>query len=336
MRVCEECEASIDEFKVISTQITRHVESYVLSEMRHGHHRDEYRRQKTEASELEQSLETRIFEEYNQVVEKYTSAMRRFEDRLRTLATDSGDGRHLYNLDVYHYIGMQKGYNKIFPRVLRNAVLARGVELGTSQWSLESERVFSISPFQEYTDEQYQTHLLLNLSGPQAASLRRNPTKDLAETTEEIVAIMREISENHMQNWEVNYKTHHPEVLGHHRRIEFSGMREVKEFCPACGSLEWQGIHVEVRLTTYDSEDEGGTLHEYSGRITELNQQFLPGIIKAAKQHLDQLEKRIAAFEKFNQGIEKKVKRRIKKKADARKRAEIKALKAKLKELEDE
>ena len=116
-------------------------------------------------------------------------------------------------------------------------------------------------------------------------------------------------------------------------------MREVKEFCPACGSLEWQGIHVDVGLSINILGAEEGTedqRFEYKGRITEMNEQFLPDIVKAGQQKLDVLQKRIKAFEKFNKGIEKKVKRRLKKRADDKKKAEIKALKAKLRELEEE
>jgi len=322
---------SVDEFNVISTQITTRVESHLLN-AKNSLEQIEYRRQKHEANDLKKSLETRIFEEYNQVRENYTRAMRRFNGLLQDLQKPSKNGKHLHFLDIYHYIGRQNLYNQIFPQVLRNAVLANGVELETSGWRLEGN--FSISPFNELNSLQAQGIILNYLSGPQARQLRQNPPKDLADTTKEIFAIMQEISENHMQNWEANYNTNHPEALGQPQAIGFSGMRDVKEFCPACGSLEWQGIHVEVRLTTH--EVESGRQHEYSGRITELSQQFLPDIVKAAQQNLDQLEKRIAAFEKFNQEIEKKVKRRIKKKADAKRRAEIKALKAKLKELEDE
>ena len=67
-----------------------------------------------------------------------------------------------------------------------------------------------------------------------------------------------------------------------------------------------------------------------------MNEQFLADIVRAGQQHLDHLQKRIKAFEKFNKGIEKKVKRRLKKRADDKKKAEIKALKAKLRELEEE
>jgi len=330
--VCEECETSVDEFNVISTQITTRVESHVVNAMRSGHQQNEYRRQKREANDLQQSFETRIFEEYNQVRENYTRAMKRFGGLLQGLGTASKDGNHLHILDIYHYIGRQNQYNQIFPQVLRNAVLANGVELETSQWRLEG--YFPISPFRELNSLQAQGLILNHLSGPHARELRRNPSKDLADTTKEIFAIMREISENHLQNWEANYNSNHPEALGHLQEIEFSGMRDVKEFCPACGSLEWQGIHVDVSLSIKSPEIEGE--YEYSGRITEINGQFLPDIVKAAQQNLDQLEERIAAFEKFNQEIEKKVKRRIKKKADDKKKAEIKALKAKLKELEDE
>lgn len=321
MPVCEECETTVDEFSLLSTKVPLKGPLVDVQE----------------AQTLIGGLETRLFQQYNELSRQVKLEFRRFEHLVRTIGGDSKDGNQLHILDTYHFLGMRREYERIFPKVLLNSVLANKVKLKTSIWSLVGE--FPINPFQKHTDAEYQRILLNeNLIGPHAASLRENPPKDLVNTIQEICTIMREISESHLQNWEENYNTNHLATLAYLREAEFNNIRDVREFCPACGSLEWQGIHVDVKLTIQDPEVGVGTDHpnfEYSGRITELTQQFLPDIIRAAQRILDQFKKRNEAFEKFNKGIEKKVKRRIKKREDAKKKAEIKALKAKLKELED-
>ena len=342
MPVCEECETSVDEFSLLSTPIQVQSHSYEVNRIRKAYnHMDskvqEYNIQVREGRDLKAALETGLFAEYNGLRRNYEQELKRFHAHLASIERLSKTGEQFHILDIHHFMGNRHGYEKIFSKVLLNAVVASEVELKTSHWELEGE--FPISPFQEYTDEHYQVHLLNRLTGPQAAHFRRDPPKDLIKSIQEILTIMREISEGHLQNWEENKNKNNPGTLGGLPNAELSNMREVKEFCPACGSLEWQGIHVDVGLSINISGAEEGTedqRFEYKGRITEMNEQFLPDIVKAGQQKLDVLQKRIKAFEKFNKGIEKKVKRRLKKRADDKKKAEIKALKAKLRELEEE
>lgn len=321
MPVCEECETTVDEFSLLSTKVPLKGPRVDVQE----------------AQTLKNGLETRLFQQFNELSRQVKLEFRRFEHLVRTIGGDSKNGNQLHILDTYHFLGMRREYERIFPKVLLNSVLANKVKLKTSIWSLVGE--FPINPFQKHTDAEYQGILLNeNLIGPHAANFRKNPPKDLVNTIQEICTIMREISESHLQNWEENYNTNHLGTLAYLQPAEFNNIRDVREFCPACGSLEWQGIHVDVKLTIQDPAVGVGTDHpnfEYNGRITELTQQFLPDIIRAAQRILDQFKKRNEAFEKFNKGIEKKVKRRLKKREDAKKKAEIKALKAKLKELED-
>ena len=343
MPVCEECETSVDEFSLLSTPIQVTSDTHEVRRIRdaYRHHSDrkmqEYNAQVREGSDLKAALETGLFAEYNGLWGHYKQELRRFNDLLASIVRLSKTGEQFHILDIYHFIGTRNDYQRIFPKVLLNAVIASEVELETSHWKLEGE--FSISPFQEYTDEHYQVHILNRLTGPQAAHFRRDPPKDLIKSIQEILTIMREISEGHLQNWEENNNKNHPGTLGGLPNAELSNIREVKEFCPACGSLEWQGIHVLAEVDFRDIELEtevDDDLFVYDGRITEISEQFLPAIVKAGQQKLDLLQKRIKAFEKFNKGIEKKVKRRLKKRADDKKKAEIKALKAKLRELEEE
>lgn len=344
MPVCEECETSVDKFSLLSTPIQVQSHSYEVNRIRKAYnHMDskvqEYNIQVREGRDLKAALETGLFAEYNDLRRNYEQKLKTFNPLLASIERLSKTGEQFHILDIYHFIGNRHGYEKIFSKVLLNAVVASEVELKTSHWELEGE--FTISPFQEYTDEQYLAHILgNNLSGPQAMNFRRDPPKDLMKSIQEILAIMREISEGHLQNWEENKNTNNPGSLGGFASAEISNMREVKEFCPACGSLEWQGIHVDVGLSVYIPGTEAagieGQSFEYKGRITEISEHFLPEIVKAGQQKLVLLQKRFKAFEKFNKGIEKKVKRRLKKRADDKKKAEIKALKAKLRALEEE
>ena len=345
MPVCEECETSVDEFSLLSEAIQivteREAIAHIEGVYRHSRAQrvEDYRTRVQEAKDLKDALETRLFAEYNGLRRNYAQKLKIFNAQLASIERLSKTGEQLHILDIYHFIGNRHEYEKIFSKVLLNAVVASDVELETSHWKLEGE--FSISPFLEYTDKQYLEHIIrYNLTGPQAVNYRRDPPKDLRKPIQEILAIMHEISESHLQNWEENKIANHPGSLGGLANAEITNMREVKEFCPACGSLEWQGIHVDVGLSFFIPGTEAagieGQSFEYKGRITEISEQFLPDIVKAGQQKLDLLQKRIKAFEKFNKDIEKKVKRRLKKRADDKKKAEIKALKAKLRELEEE
>ena len=345
MPVCGECETSVDEFsllskRIIHTGIEHEAISHIENIYRRSRHDrvSNYRIRSQEAAALKAALETRLFQEYNDLRINTRKELERFNLLLASIANSSRTGEQFHILDIYHFLGMRREYQKIFSKVLLNAVVASDVELETGHWKLEGE--FAIFPLDGHTDDTYRSQLLhANLSSPQAAHFHRNPPKDLMNSIQEIVAIAVDISHGHHTNWKENQITNHPGGLENLPVVALDEIREVKEYCPACGSLEWQGIHVhaEAHFDGIELETEvDDNIFVYDGRITEMNEQFLADIVRAGQQHLDHLQKRIKAFEKFNKGIEKKVKRRLKKRADDKKKAEIKALKAKLRELEEE
>ena len=57
-------------------------------------------------------------------------------------------------------------------------------------------------------------------------------------------------------------------------------LQDVKEYCPACGNLEWQGLHIRC------SGVQSGEI-EFEGRITDITHKYIPGLVRDAEKKLE-------------------------------------------------
>ena len=134
------------------------------------------------------------------------------------------------------------------------------------------------------------------------------------------------LESSHVTSFEDNWDANNPLKSPNISRGPELFLQDVKEYCPECGNLEWQGLYVQCRIN--------GT--EFEGRITDITHNYIPGLVYDAEEKLAELQRRITAYEKFRNGAKKKVDARIKRRKTAAKKSEIAELEAKIKKLKEE
>lgn len=319
MAVCSECENSIDEFFILAEPLRD--DGYGRTG---SHHLDIDLKVKVEKTrELKQVLSKNLFNEYNSVCRKFDETFNQFsKERSRYFHNE----RTIYSLETLAFLGDELSYKQLLAQLVSEkiGIAAQSHHVRKTVEQTVNTMIQSIKVSNENQRDAIRNALLRNVGHQQ---------QGLAEVQQRInrdsTAYDEFLERSHVTSLEENSNANDPLNSPRIYPIPNLLLQDVKEYCPACGNLEWQGLHIRC------SGVESGEI-EFEGRITDITHKYIPGLIRDAEKKLGELQRRIAAYEKFRDGAKRKVDARIKRRKTAAKKAEIAELEAKIKKLKEE
>jgi len=320
MAVCSECENSIGEFFIFPEPLHDNVGG--LGRSNAIHDRDlEAKVNKTR--ELKNELTKNLFREYNSWCRKFEETLNQFT---RERSQYFQNEQTIYSLETFAFLGDERSYKQLLAQLVSEkiGIAAQSNQVRKSVEQTVNTIIQSIKGSNENQRDAIRNSLLRNVSHQQ---------QGLAEVQQRIsrdsTAYDEFLERSHVTSLEENSNTNDPFNSPHINEIPNFLLQDVKEYCPACGNLEWQGLYIRCRGV------ESGEI-EFEGRITDITHNYIPGLIRDAQKKVAELQRRITAYEKFRDGAKKKVNARIKRRKTAAKKAEIAELEAKIKKLKEE
>ena len=319
MAVCSECENSIDEFFILAEPLrddgyNRTGSLYLDIDLK----------VKVEkARELKQVLSKNLFNEYNSVCRKFDETFNQFtKERSRYFRKE----QTIYSLETLAFLGDERSYKQLLAQLVsaKIGIASQSHQVRKTVEQNVNTMIQSIKGSNENQRDAIRNALLRNVGHQQ---------QGLAEVQQRInrdsTAYDEFLERSHVTSLEENSNANDPLNSPRIYPIPNLLLQDVKEYCPACGNLEWQGLHIRC------SGVESGEI-EFEGRITDITHKYIPGLVRDAEKKLGELQRRIAAYEKFRDGAKRKVDARIKRRKKAAKKAEIAELEAKIKKLKEE
>jgi hypothetical protein len=318
MPVCKECETSIDDFLILADQLYTNIHHYPIAPSRNINDTDIRQKVKNVTNVLT-TLQNNLFSEYGEIGRKFQETLQQYS-REHSIYYSREQTR--YTLEVLAFLGDAQSYKRLLARLVSEKV---GTQSGQG-WILDSKFINSAVQSMQVSDEDQQDMMKklllrhLNRQHHRLADVERMIRKVSATYT-------GFVEPGHVASLEEeNSQTNDPMKAPGIREISHFTLREVQEYCPACGSLEWQGLYVKCREQEI----------EFEGRITDITDKYIPDLVRGAQRKLTELQRRISTYEKFRDGAEKKVDARIKRRKTAAKKAEIATLEAQIKKLKEE
>ena len=315
MPVCGECETSIDDFLILADPLS--TESIYNSSSASRNH-PEIQQKVKNINTLSATLQKNMLSEYSKIGSKFHETQQQYKREHSIYSREQTK----YTLEVFAFLGDSQSYKRLLAQLVSEKV---GIQSGQG-WKLNRELFNSAIqrfPLNVENQQEEMKNLLLSLLDRQHHHLA-----DVEKMIIKITATYNVFAEsNHVaslqeENSQTNDPRKAPGIMGVHHFT----LREVQEYCPECGSLEWQGLYVKCREHEI----------EFEGRITDITDKYIPDLVRGAQRKLTELQRRISAYEKFRDGAKKKVDARIKRRKTAAKKAEIATLEAKIKKLKEE
>ena len=316
MPVCGECETNIDDFLILADPLSTQP-IYNSSSARRDN--SDIQQKVKNVTKLLTTLQKNLFSEYSEIGSKFQETQQQYR-REHSIYSSREETR--YTLEVLAFLGDGQSYKRLLARLVSEKV---GTQSGQG-WILDSNIINSAVQSIQVSDANQQDimkNLLLRHLNRQHHRLA-----DVEKMIRKVSAAYSGFVEpSHIASLqEENSQTHDPMKAPGIREVSHFTLREVEEYCPACGNLEWQGLYVNCREHEI----------EFEGRITDITDKYIPDLVRGAQRKLTELQRRISAYEKFRDGAKKKVDARIKRRKAATKKAEIAALEAKIKKLREE
>lgn len=318
MADCSECESSIDEFFIFAKPLHDNLHGVNRSNSRLDR---DFKAKADRTRELKNELTRNLFKGYNLVCSKFDETLAQFtNERSRYFHNE----QTIYSLETLAFLGDERSYKQLLARLVSEKI---GIVAHQERKSVE-QTVNSIIQSIKVSDENQKdiihNALLRNVNH------REHGLAEVQNRIKRTAAVYDEFLErSHVTNLEENSNTNDPLNSPHIDEIPNFLLQDVKEYCPACGNLEWQGLYIRC------SGVESGEV-EFEGRITDITHNYIPGLIRYAQKKVAELQRRITAYEKFRDGAKKKVNARIKRRKTAAKKSEIAELEAKIKKLKEE
>lgn len=320
MAVCSECENSIDAFFILAEPM--HDNVYGLSRSS-GILERELKAKVEKTRELKQVLSKNLFKEYNSVCSVFDATLNQFiRERSRYFQNE----RTIYSLETLAFLGDERSYKQLLAQLVSEKI---GIAAQSHQERKSVEQnvnaiIQSIKGNNENQRDAIRNSLLRNVGRQQQglAAVQQRITRDSTAYDELL-------EHSHVASLEENSNANDPLNSPQINPIPNLLLQDVKEYCPGCGNLDWQGLYIRC------SGVQSGEI-EFEGRITDITHKYIPGLVRDAEKKLGELQRRITAYEKFRDGAKRKVNARIKRRKTAAKKAEIAELEAKIKKLKEE
>lgn len=315
MAVCSECESSIDEFFIFAKPLHDNLHGVNRSNSRLDR---DFKAKADRTRELKNELTRNLFKGYNLVCSKFDETLAQFtNERSRYFHNE----QTIYSLETLAFLGDERSYKQLLARLVSAKI---GIVAHQERKSVEqtvNSIIQSIKVSDENQKEIIHNALLRNVNH------REHGLAEVQNRIKRTAAVYDEFLESsHVTSFEDNSDANDPLRSPNISRGPQLVLQDVKEYCPECGNLEWQGLYVQYGIN--------GT--EFEGRITDITHNYIPGLVYDAEEKLAELQRRITAYEKFRDGAKKKVDVRIKRRKTAAKKSEIAELEAKIKKLKEE
>jgi hypothetical protein len=320
MAVCSECENSIDAFFILAEPL--HDNVYGLSRSSTRLELD-FKAKVEQTLELKEGLSKNLFKEYNSFRRFFDETLNQFtKERSRYFRNEQS----IYSLETLAFLGDERSYKQLLAHLVSEkiGIAAQSHQVRKSVEQNVNTIIQSIKGSNENQKDTIHNSLLRNVGHQQQglAEVQQRITRDSTAYDEYL-------ERSHVTSLEENSNANDPLNSPQINGIPNLLLQDVKEYCPACGNLEWQGLHIRC------SGVQSGEI-EFEGRITDITHKYIPRLVGDAEKKLGELQRRITSYEKFRDGAKRKVNARIKRRKRAAKKAEIAELEAKIKKLKEE